>query len=63
MTPREAELAAMLVAGSTMQEVAEQQGISIATARSHLSQLFRKTDTSKQGQLVALLRGILPLGN
>lgn len=62
-TRKEAELAAALAAGDNIADIAETQGISITTARSHLAQLFRKTDTSKQGQLVALLRGILPLGD
>jgi DNA-binding CsgD family transcriptional regulator len=32
------------------------------TARTHLAQVFRKTHTSQQSQLVSLLLGILPVG-
>jgi hypothetical protein len=30
----------------------------VATARTHLAQIFRKTVTGQQGQLIALLKGI-----
>lgn len=62
-TRTEALVAAALVAGDSLGDIAEARGISITTVRTHLAQLFRKTGTSKQGQLVALLRGVLPLGN
>jgi DNA-binding CsgD family transcriptional regulator len=37
------------------------RGISIPTARTQLAQLFRKTNTTQQSQLVAMLLGILPI--
>lgn len=57
----EAPIAAGLAAGRTLIEVARERGISITTARTHLAQIFRKTGTSQQGQLVALLKGAGPV--
>ena len=61
MTPREAELARALAAGQTLKEAALERGISMPTARTQLAQLFRKTNTTQQSQLVAMLLGILPI--
>jgi DNA-binding CsgD family transcriptional regulator len=61
MTPREAELARALAAGQTLKQAALDRGISIPTARTQLAQLFRKTNTTQQSQLVAMLLGILPI--
>lgn len=55
MTPAEARLAAALAEGVSLQEAAQRLGITHATARSYLKVLFRKTDTHRQGQLVARL--------
>ncbi|WP_322999571.1 helix-turn-helix transcriptional regulator [Castellaniella sp.] len=54
-SPREAELACALVQGLSLQEIALLRHVSLTTVRSQLSCLFRKTGTSRQGQLVALL--------
>jgi DNA-binding CsgD family transcriptional regulator len=62
LTAREAALAAALASGSTLQQAAEERFISMPTARTHLAQVFRKTHTSQQSQLVSLLLGILPVG-
>jgi len=61
MTPREAELARALAAGQTLKAAAAERGISMPTARTQLAQLFRKTNTTQQSQLVAMLLGILPI--
>ncbi len=61
LTPREAELARALAAGQTLKQAAEERGISMPTARTQLAQLFRKTNTTQQSQLVAMLLGILPI--
>jgi len=58
LTRKEAALAAALVAGRTLKDAAEERFISIATARTQLAQIFRKTNTDQQSQLVALLRGL-----
>ena len=57
----EARIAAGLAAGRTLIEVARERGIGITTARTHLAQIFRKTGTRQQGQLVALLKGAGPV--
>ncbi len=54
----EARIAAGLAAGLTLAEVAQQRGIGMATARTHLAQVLRKTGTRQQGQLIALLKGV-----
>lgn len=55
LSAKEAELAIMLMNGHSLQEAAEQRKVSITTVRSQLAGLFRKTGTSRQGQLIALL--------
>ncbi|WID96221.1 helix-turn-helix transcriptional regulator [Bosea vestrisii] len=57
LTPAEMKLAAVLAQGLSLQEAALQSGIQMTTARTHLDRIFRKTGTSRQGQLVALLKG------
>jgi len=58
LSAAEAGVAAGLAAGLSLKDVAGQRGIGVTTARSHLAQIFRKTGTAQQGQLVALLKGI-----
>lgn len=57
LTPAEVKLAAALAGGSSLQQAAFRSGIQKTTARTHLDAIFRKTGTSRQGQLVALLKG------
>jgi len=54
-TPAEARLAAALASGSSLTEYVDQYGITRETARSHLAQLMRKTDTNRQVELVMFL--------
>jgi len=54
-TERESDLAERLVRGEALEEAAQALGISRETARSHLKQLFEKSDTRRQAQLVRLL--------
>lgn len=61
LTPAEARLAATLTSGKSLQTAAKEQGIQFSTSRAYLSQIFRKTGTHQQSQLVALLRGAQPL--
>jgi DNA-binding CsgD family transcriptional regulator len=58
LTAREAHLALSLAAGRSLAEHAVGRGVSLETARTHLRGLFAKTDTSRQGELVALLNRI-----
>lgn len=55
LTPREAQLAAMLIAGCSVDRAAEQMGVTRDTARTYLKRIFAKTDTARQSELVALL--------
>lgn len=55
LTAAEARLAVRLVAGEPVQTIAEELGITVGTARSHLKSIFLKTNTRRQGELIALL--------
>jgi DNA-binding CsgD family transcriptional regulator len=59
LTRREAELAAALTRGLSVRDAADLHRISIHTARTHLAQLFAKTGTGQQSQLVALLARLI----
>lgn len=62
LTEAEARLALGLASGLSLTEVAEQQGIRMTTARTHLARIFWKTGTRQQSQVAALLRAAeLPL--
>jgi DNA-binding CsgD family transcriptional regulator len=64
LTPAEAELLRLLAEGNSLEEVAGQRGVTINTARSQLKQVFAKTDTRRQGELVRLvLTGVASLGD
>lgn len=55
LTARESEVADMLMAGHSIESAAAALEISRNTARIHLRQLFAKTETSRQSELVRLL--------
>jgi len=55
LTAREAALAAELVRGSDLHAAAERLGVSVHTARTLLRFVFRKTETHRQSELVALV--------
>lgn len=55
LTPAEGRLAAMLVNGKSVIECAEELGIRVSTVREQLSNLFAKTRTSRQPELVSML--------
>ena len=55
LSPAEAALARRLAAGDTLQAAAQARGISVSTARSYLEQIFHKTETSRQADLVRFL--------
>jgi len=61
LTPAEARVAAALVAGRTLKAIAEATGTTREGARWHLKQIFQKTGTKRQAELVKLLRAG-PLG-
>jgi DNA-binding CsgD family transcriptional regulator len=55
LTAAEWAMCEILVAGGTIERAAELLGIARDTARQRLKSIFRKTDTNRQAQLVALL--------
>lgn len=55
LTESEARLAAHIADGGSLPDYAAARGISRNTARNQLQQVFEKTDTQRQAQLVKLL--------
>ncbi len=55
LTRREARLAALLAGGRSIAEAADEIGITIGNARTHLKRIFNKTDTHRQAELVRVL--------
>ncbi len=63
LTAVETELACRLADGRTIDQAAQEQRISVHTARKYLQQIFAKTQTSRQADLVRLLvSGTIPQG-
>lgn len=57
LTPTEARIASRLAEGTRLSEIGEALGVSIHTVRGHLKQIFAKTHTHRQADLVRLLVG------
>ena len=55
LTPAEAELAELLVQGRTLEQAAKIRHVTLNTTRSQLKQVFAKTETSRQGELLKLM--------
>ena len=55
LTRRESDLAVLIAGGCGPAEAAETLGISVGTARHYLKQVFEKTETHRQAELVRLL--------
>jgi DNA-binding CsgD family transcriptional regulator len=55
LTDAEAGVAAELVGGQSLSDIAVTSGRSRETVKYHLNNIFRKTGTSRQGELVSLL--------
>ena len=51
-------MARAMLRGNGLAASAKRLGISTTTARTHLNNLFRKTGTSRQSDLVKLVAGI-----
>lgn len=58
LQPAHARLAAVLSTGMSLRQAALERGISYTTARTYLDHIFRQTGTSRQPELVALLKTI-----
>jgi len=61
LTPAEVRLAGQIANGKSLQYTAKALGISYKTARTQLAAIFRKTSTTRQGELVKLLLAELPV--
>lgn len=55
LTTAEGHLACLLAAGEDLRASAERLGVQYETARARLTDIFEKTDTHRQGELVSLL--------
>jgi DNA-binding CsgD family transcriptional regulator len=55
LSPREADVAAALLAGHSLESLCHVLGISRNTVKVHLQSIFRKTGTNRQSELVHLL--------
>jgi DNA-binding CsgD family transcriptional regulator len=60
LTPAEARLALHLVAGETLRSAEAKLSISYETARTHLKNIFNKTGTCRQAELVVAIVTALP---
>lgn len=58
LTPREADLAALLMAGHSVESAAASLVIALPTARTHLRGLMTKAGVTRQAELVGLLSRI-----
>ena len=58
LTPRELQVAALVAAGRSNQELADELGIALHTAKDHLKAILRKAECSSRGKLLARLRGL-----
>jgi len=61
LTPAQARLAWHIACGYTLVECAEFLSVSVTTVKSHLRELFAKTDTHRQADLARLLNRTLRL--
>ena len=55
LTPAEADLVRLLAGGHSLEAAAELRGVTMNTVRTQLKQVFAKTDTKRQAELVRLV--------
>jgi DNA-binding CsgD family transcriptional regulator/PAS domain-containing protein len=60
LSPAETKVAMRLREGDTPQDIASALGLSLATIRSQMQAVLRKTSTSRQSELVSVLHGLPP---
>jgi len=60
LTARESALVALLLEGLDLRKAADRLGVTMNTVRTHLREVFEKTNTHRQAELVSiLLRGVV----
>lgn len=59
LTPREFELACAIAAGQSLEAICGHSGLSMGTLRGRLKEVFRKTHTNRQAELVTLMYQLL----
>ena len=57
LTQAEAQVGQALAQGATIGEISARCGISVNTVKTHLHHAYLKTDTRRQGELIALFHG------
>lgn len=57
LSPRQATLTARLAEGETLTKIAKDLGMTLSTARWHLREAFRRTNSHSQAELVDLAKG------
>lgn len=55
LTPSEAEVVAHLIKGQSLEEISKNRDLSIHTIRTHIKNVYAKTGTRRQGELVSLV--------
>jgi DNA-binding CsgD family transcriptional regulator/PAS domain-containing protein len=60
LTSAETHLLEHLAQGATLTEISSALGISLATAKTHLSHIFSKTGVTRQTDLIALVNRLMP---
>jgi DNA-binding CsgD family transcriptional regulator/PAS domain-containing protein len=60
LTPAEARVLEHLAGGATVAETAQDLGISLNTAKTHLARIFSKTGAARQADLIALVNRLVP---
>lgn len=58
LPPSQSALAVALASGCSLQQAAAERGLSYATCRTYVERIYRKTGTSHQGELVALIKAV-----
>lgn len=53
LTPAESHIAISIASGKSAQQIADSNGVSINTVRSHIRSIFKKTGTSGQHELIS----------
>lgn len=59
LTPAEVRICELMLQGLTPNEISEQIGVAVSTARTHLLRIFQKTGTDRQADLVRLVASLL----